>query len=337
MLSAVIVTYNSSAHISRCLGSLQERVGEIVVVDNASSDGTADLVRKRHPSVKLVASESNLGFAAAANLGARQSNGTTLLFLNPDTVCLDPLEPLEAALDGNGNIAAAAARLVNPDGRTQIGFTVRRLPTAASLLFEILLLNRLFPRNPVNRKARCLDLDLERPQEVEQPAGACLAVRRDRFEACGGFDEAFFPLWFEDVDLCKRLRDQGGAILFLPQVRVEHRGGHSLDSITFCEKQIYWYRNLLYYVRKHLRWRTGLAIRGALLLGMGLRMVAETVGLSSFPRTPAAPLRERLRAYWKAARLSFGVDRGVDRGAAGKGVIPPRLPGSTEGGWLGQK
>ena len=332
MLSAVIVTYNSSAHISRCLDSLQDRVGEIVVVDNASADGTADLVRSRYPSVKLVSSDSNLGFAAASNLGARQSSGKALLFLNPDTVCVDPLGPLEAALDANGNIIAAAGRLVSPDGRTQEGFTVRRFPTAASLIFEILLLNRLFPRNPVNRRFRCLDVDLERPQAVEQPAGACLAVRRDRFEACGGFDEAFFPLWFEDVDLCKRLRNQGGSILYLPFVRVEHRGGHSLDSITFCEKQIYWYRNLLYYVGKHFPWRTGLAIRAALLLGLCLRMAAETVGVSTFRRTPAPPLRERLRAYCSAARLSLGMDSG----AAGKGVVP-RLSRSDEGSWLGQK
>jgi GT2 family glycosyltransferase len=332
MLSAVIVTYNSSAYISPCLDSLRDRVGEIVVVDNASSDGTAERIRKRYPLVKLVSSDSNLGFAAAANLGARLSIGNVLLFLNPDTVCVDPLGPLEAALDGNENIVATAPRLVSPDGQTQVGFSVRRLPTTSSLLFEVLLLNRLFPRNRVNRKSRCLDFDLERSQEVEQPAGACFAVRRDRFEACGGFDEAFFPLWFEDVDLCKRLRDQGGVILFLPRVRVEHRGGHSLDSITFCEKQIYWYRNLLYYVQKHFPWRTGLVIRGALLLGMGLRMVAETVGVSSVPRPLAPPLRARLRAYWQAARLSFGVDCGV----AGKGVVSS-LPRSTEGGWLGQK
>ncbi len=229
-------------------------------------------------------------------------------------------------------MAAAAPRLVSPDGRTQAGFTVRRLPTAASLLFEILLLNRLFPGNSVNHRYRCLDLDLERPQEVEQPAGACLVVRRDCFEACGGFDEAFSPLWFKDVDLCKRLRDRGGAILFLPHVRVEHSGGHSLDSITFCEKQIYWYRNMLYYVQKHFSWRTGVVLRGALPAGMGLRAMAELLG--SRAASPNEPRRERLRAYWKAAKLSVCRMESV---AAGEGVVPPRVPGSSEGGWLGEK
>jgi GT2 family glycosyltransferase len=332
MISIVIVTYNSRAHVARCLDSLKGRGDEIVIVDNASSDGTAELVRSQYSSVKLISPESNLGFAAAANLGARQSTGNTILFLNPDVVCLDPLGPLETALDDNSHIAAVAGCLVNPDGRTQLGFTVRRLPTAASLLFELLLLNRLFPRNAVTRRYRCLDLDLERLQEVEQPAGACLAVRRDRFEACGGFDESFFPLWFEDVDLCKRLRDQGGTILFLPHVRVQHHGGHSLDSITFCEKQIYWYRNMLYYVRKHFPWRIGVVLRGALLAGMGLRALAELFGIRA--ESPNAPRRERLRAYWKAAKLSFVR---MESEAADEGVVPPTLPGSNEGGWLGQK
>jgi GT2 family glycosyltransferase len=304
MLSVIIVTYNSRGHIGRCLDSLQTSGAEIVVVDNASSDGTADLVRERYPSVKLISSPTNLGFAAAANTGARQSAGDALLFLNPDTVCLDALGPLQEALESSDRFAAVAPRLVDRDGRTQVGFTVRRLPSAAFLAFEILLLNHLFPRNPVNRKYRCLDLDLERPSEVEQPAGACLMVRRTSFEACGGFDEAFFPLWFEDADLCKRLRERGGAILFLPQVRVEHHGAHSLESVTFSEKQIYWYRNLLYYVRKHFPWITGLVLRGALVLGMGLRMAAELLGNRADPSGP--PRRERLRAYGRVARLSVG-------------------------------
>ncbi|MGH9786154.1 MAG: glycosyltransferase family 2 protein [Terriglobia bacterium] len=308
MISVILVTYNSRGHIGRCLDSLRELEqglrAEIVVVDNASSDGTADLVRQRYPAVKLIASPTNLGFAAAANVGARHSTGDSLLFLNPDTVYMDSLRPLQEALESSDRFAAAAPRLVDRDGRTQVGFTVRRLPSATFLAFEVLLLNRLFPGNPVNRKYRCLDLDLERPSEVEQPAGACLMVRRTSFEACGGFDEAFFPLWFEDVDLCKRLRERGGAILFLPHVRVEHHGAHSLESVTFSEKQIYWYRNLLYYVRKHFPWTTGLALRGALVLGMGLRMAAELLGNRAHPSVPSR--RERLRAYGKVARLSVG-------------------------------
>ena len=333
MISVILVTYNSSEFIARCLDSWQASAAEIVVVDNASADGTADLIRERYPTVKLFSSVSNLGFAAAANLGARHSTGSALLFLNPDTVCVDPIAPLEEALESSESVAAVAPRLVDGQGRTQIGFTVRRLPTAAPLAFEILLLNRFFPRNPVNRRYRCLDLDHDRPAEVEQPAGACLLVRRSRFESCGGFDENFFPLWFEDVDLCKRLREQGGRILFRPQVRVQHHGAHSVESLTFSEKQIYWYRNMLYYVHKHFPWRTRWAIRGALLGGMGLRILAEFGGRVETPQAPTPPRRERIRGYWKTAKLSFW---GWRSGGRSRANAAQKLPRSSEGGWLGE-
>jgi GT2 family glycosyltransferase len=215
------------------------------------------------------------------------------------------LDALEEALARSKNVAAVAPRLIDSHGQPQIGFNVRRLPTPLSLIFEILLLNRLFPSNPVNRRYRCLDLDPEQAAEVEQPAGACLLVRRSDFERCGGFDEGFFPLWFEDADLCFRLRQQGGAILYYPQVSFEHQGGHSVESLTFSEKQIYWYRNLLYYVYKHFPTGAGLAVRGALFWGVGFRMVADVLGLDRYRSRSDTARGERLRAYWNAAKLSL--------------------------------
>jgi len=279
MISVIIVTYNSRDHIGHCLESLKNSGQEIVLVDNASADGTSDWVRHAFSTVKLIAAPKNLGFAAAANLGARHSSGTALLFLNPDVVCHGSLASLEQVLINFPDVVALAPKLVDSEGRTQIGFNIRRLPTPAALIFEILLLNRLFPRNTVNRNYRCLDLNHDLPAEVEQPAGACLLVRRESFEGCGGFDEGFFPLWFEDVDLCLRLRRQGGKILFWPEICFQHAGGHSVESLTFSERQVYWYRNLLYYVQKHFPWKTGVMIRVALLCGAGLRVVAELPGL----------------------------------------------------------
>jgi N-acetylglucosaminyl-diphospho-decaprenol L-rhamnosyltransferase len=308
MISAIIVTYNSRDHIVRCLESIQASGAEIVVVDNASTDGTADLVRQSFPTLKLMEVGRNLGFAAAANLGASNSSGTSLLFLNPDVICRGSLGALEQALESSPRAVAVAPRLVDSEGRTQIGFNVRRLPSAASLLFEILLLNRLFPNNPVNRRYRCLDLDPLQPCEVEQPAGACLLVRRAAFDSCGGFDERFFPLWFEDVDLCLRLRRAGdgrGMILYRPEIAFQHSGGHSLDSITFSERQVYWYRNLLYYVGKHFPWTTEIAVRAAVLFGLGLRLAAELFGSRKLSRTRTPSRWERICAYLRAAKLSL--------------------------------
>ena len=304
MISVIIVTYNSRQHIARCLESLQGSGAEIVVVDNASADGTAELVRETIPGVKLIVSQRNLGFAGGANLGAQQSRGTALLFANPDTVCHCSLTLLEDALERSPGIVAAAPRLVDAQGRTQTGFHLRRLPTMASLIFEVLGINRLFPNNPVNRRYRCLDLDPALPAEVEQPAGAFLLVRRTSFESCGGFDDGFYPLWFDDVDLCLRLRRGGGRIVYCPEAVVEHSGAHSLESVSFSDRQVYWYRNLLYYVRKHFRFPAGVVIRAAVLMGIVLRLVAELPGLLMPSQTRTQARGEKICAYWKAAKLS---------------------------------
>jgi N-acetylglucosaminyl-diphospho-decaprenol L-rhamnosyltransferase len=173
------------------------------------------------------------------------------------------------------------------------------------LLFEILLLNRLFPNNAVNRRYRCLDMNYDESAEVEQPAAAALLVSRRRFHVCCGFDESFYPLWFEDVDLCKRLRSDGGKILYWPKVTFRHVGGHSIDSISFREKQVYWYRNMLYYVRKHFSWAEGITIRFAIVLGMALRILAEFLGLGKKLSDRRLTLRESVSAYLSVAKLSL--------------------------------
>ena len=309
MISVIIVTHNSEDQIGQCLEALENSGAEVVVVDNASTDETAARVRQFSASVKLIQAPRNLGFAAASNLGARNSAGSALLFLNPDCVCLGSLSCLEEPLRNSEKTVAVAGRLVDAQGHAQIGFNVRRLPTPASMIFELLLLNRLFPNNPVNRKYRCLELDPERPSEVEQPAGACLLVRRKSFEGCGLFDEAFFPLWFEDVDLCQKLRQRGGEILYWPNVAFRHSGGHSVNSLTFLERQIYWHHNLLYYVGKHFPWTMALAIRATLLWGMGLRFIATLVGIVPTSHDRVFTRRERLVAYFRAAMLSFSRRR----------------------------
>jgi len=275
--SLIIVTFNSAEHIASCLASVSDPAWERIVVDNASRDATLDRARAV-AGVRVVANSENRGFAAAANQGARAARGEFLLFLNPDVVA-EPgaLAALRAAVAPE-SVAAAAGRLLNPDGSTQVGFAVRRLPTLATMLAEILLLNRLLPSNPWNRRYRCLDFDYERAAEVEQPAGACLLVKRSAWEAAGGFDEGFFPLWFEDVDLCRRLRGGGGEIVYEPRARFRHAGAHSLASVGPGERQLFWYRNLLRYFRKHHGALAVAALRAAILFGMLLRMLAAALG-----------------------------------------------------------
>jgi len=173
-----------------------------------------------------------------------------ILLLNPDSVLLTGLDPLREACDLE-SAAGAGGCMVDEDGRPQIGFMVRQLPRARDLILEALVLNRLFPGNRENRRYRSLDLDYKKRQIAGQPAGAFLMIRRDVWKELGGFDEGFAPLWFEDVDFCKRAVERGYAFYYVPHAVVKHTGGHSISSIRVELRQYYWYRNLLRYSARH--------------------------------------------------------------------------------------
>jgi len=246
----LIVTYNSLRVVAECLQAALLTGAEILVIDNASTDGTAELVGTF--PVRLIANRENRGFAGAVNQGVRATTAKYLLLLNPDAVLLTGIDALrEACL--RPSVGAAAGLLTGAEGQPQTGFTVRRLPTPLALSFEVLGLNRLFPRNPVNWRFRCFDLELSgtAPVSVEQPAGALLMFRRDGWEALGGFDEQFHPLWFEDVDFCARLKGVGKQILLVPEVVAKHAGAHSILNMALEIRRLYWYGSLLRYAAKH--------------------------------------------------------------------------------------
>jgi N-acetylglucosaminyl-diphospho-decaprenol L-rhamnosyltransferase len=142
---------------------------------------------------------------------------------------------------------------------------------------EALLLNRLLPGNSVNRRYRCLDLDYEVPQPVEQPAGAFLMIRRSVWEELGGFDEMFHPLWFEDVDFCKRAMERKYPPYYTPAAAAEHVGGHSIYRIPVEMKPYYWYRSFVRYAVKHFRPPAARMVAAAIVVGSILRMLADVV------------------------------------------------------------
>ena len=296
--SAIVVTHNSGASIGLCLEALTREDCEIVVVDNASADDTVRRVEEFvawHP-VRLIANQENLGFGAAVNQGARQAIGDVLLVLNPDAIA----EPGSVAALLNcmetTHAAAVGGALLENDGRAARGFVFRRMPTLTSLIFEVLLINQLWPGNPVNRRYRCLDADYSRQQEVDQPAGACLAIARTMWDKLSGFDEQFFPVWFEDVDLCKRLQDAGSHIFYCPEARFLHAGAHSVGQLSFRDRQLFWYGNMLRYARKHFSKVQVAILRLAIIKGMLLRSIAALFGARK------APLAESLSTYWAVTR-----------------------------------
>ncbi len=277
-VSAVIVSWNNRELLARALTSLRGQVREILVVDNASEDGSGEMVRTSFPDVRLVAEPRNTGFAAGVNTGARAAAGEYVLLLNPDAAaCPGAVDRLAAFLAAHPACAAAAGLLLDEQGQPQAGWNVRRFPTLATFAVSLLLVDRLWPQNPVTRRYVAADVDLGSPAEVEQPAAACLMLRRAAFDGIGGMDERFYPAWFEDVDLCLRLRRAGWSIAFVPDAVFSHRGGLARTQLGLGRFSVAWYRNLERYVRKHYRLPSRLAIKALIVAGMIERIVASAV------------------------------------------------------------
>jgi len=268
-LSVIIVTWNSRRDIEKCLASLERHSNradcEVIIFDNASTDGTADFVKENFPRVRLLPSTANCGFGRANNRAAQQATGKYLLFLNPDTwVDGDLTGDLIAFLNAHPEAGACAPRILDPDGSIQFG-SMRTLPTLETLFYDQTGLSRFFPASRRFGRYRMTWWRHDDLREVEQPAGACFAVRRELFEHVGGFDEDYF-MYFEDVELCHAILSAGSKIYFVPEARVYHLGGQS-TSQAVVKNFPEFYRSMYAYFRKrHGRIKTWLA---KLIVGAG--------------------------------------------------------------------
>jgi GT2 family glycosyltransferase len=224
-LSIVVVSYNTAALLRRCLLSLPDGVGdlthEVIVVDNASTDGSAALVAAEFPSARLIAQRENAGFAAANNVGLARARGEYLCLLNPDTeVAPDALAQLVAWLEAHPAAGVAAPRLLDPAGATQAtGFRFPGVWQAGLDWFPLhprLLASRLNGRYPPRGA----------PFRIDHPLGACFVVRRVAAEQVGLFDAGFF-MYSEEVDWLRRLAAAGWECWSLPTATVVHHGGAS--------------------------------------------------------------------------------------------------------------
>jgi GT2 family glycosyltransferase len=277
-IAIVIVTYNSADHIGGCLDAALPTGADVVVVDNASSDSTVSKSTER--GARVIANSRNAGFAAAVNQGFRATTAAYVLVLNPDATILAGLECLQAACESPG-AAGAGGKLLGEDGQPQIGFMARALPTPGSLIMEALLVNRIWPSNPTNRRYRCMDLNYSKSLQIEQPAGAFLMIRRDVWQELDGLDERFYPLWFEDVDFCRRAIDAGRRFYFVPDAVARHTGGHSIPKISPDLRAVYWYGSFLRYTVKHFRPAAARWVCASVILGSIVRMAVESIRLRS--------------------------------------------------------
>jgi GT2 family glycosyltransferase len=298
-LGIVIVTYNSGSEIGSCLEAALSTGARVIVVDNGSTDETLEQVRRW--GADLIVNSDNRGFAAAVNQGIREITGDYILLLNPDAVIKSSLQPMLEACSRPGT-GAVGGKLIGADQVLQAGFTARNLPTPAVLLLEVLLINRLWPTNPANWHYRCYGFDHDNPGEVEQPAGAFLMFRRNVWASLGGMDERFCPIWFEDVDFCKRLKDQGYRVYYEPDSVAVHQGGHSIQKILLEKRELYWYGSLLKYGFKHFPPATARGLCLAVTIGSLLRMALGIVIQRSFK--PIGVYRKVIRLAGRS--LVFG-------------------------------
>ena len=304
-IAIVIVTYNSGVEIGPCIAAAHLIPdAEIVVVDNASCDGSAG--QASAAGARVVANPSNRGFAAAVNTGVEVTSAPLILLLNPDAEYQSGIEHLVHCFR-DPRVAGAGGLMVGADQRPQAGFMARNLPTSLTLAFEVLGLNRMFPGNPVNRRYRCRGLDLQNPSVVQQPAAAFFMFRREAWESVGGWDPGFWPIWFEDVDFCARLRSAGRAVMFHPLAVAKHTGGHSIHSLPLKVREQYWYGSLLRYSSRRFTAAGYFGVRWAVVAGALVRAITGLWKHGS----KAVPV------YWAVIRLAI---RGVpESGSGGEG------------------
>ena len=263
-VTAIVVTYNAAPWIERSLESLQGTEAELIVVDNGSTDGTVELVRKRFPEARLVEHE-NRGFGAGNNAGMRLGSGRYFLLLNPDAwLTGDALEQLVAFADAHPEAGVVGPKLLNPDGTLQR--SVRGYPTPWRIATEYFFLRKLAPRSRLLNAFFGAGFDHESVRTAEFLGGACLLVRREAVDSIGGFDEDFF-LMSEEVDWCYRFRQAGWDVLFYPGAEVVHVIGASHNPALF--KEIV--RGHLRFLRKHRGPRVAERARRVMLWGLRLR------------------------------------------------------------------
>jgi GT2 family glycosyltransferase/O-antigen ligase len=261
-LSIIIVSWNVRALLEKCLASIflyaPQYAYDIIVVDNASHDASADMIAQKFPQVNCIRNTENKGFSKANNQGIAIARGEYVFLLNPDTEGVQgSLEKLISCMEQNSKIGICAPKLLNADGTLQP--SIRRFPTPFSQLLLLFKLRHLKRQPQAIQNYLNEDFDYEKAQEVEQPQGAALLIRKSVLDAVGMLDENFW-IWFEEVDFCRRTVDAGYKIWYAPESTIIHHGGMSFRQRFSLDRQIIFYTSCAYYLWKHFTWKSLYAI-----------------------------------------------------------------------------
>jgi GT2 family glycosyltransferase len=258
-IDVVIVNWNGGRGLLRAVRSAIRFGGNPIVVDNGSSDGSAELIEAGVPEATVIRLGSNTGFAHACNVGVAAGTGEYVFLLNPDAeIVAGTPEDLVAAFAFDRRVRIVGAAMRDAQGRPVR--SVRRLPNPVSLALYQLKLHPLARVIPPLRRYFMLDFRGDRPAIVEQVMGAAFVMRRVDWERLGGMDEGYF-LWFEEVDLSRRVAEEGGVSLFWPRIVVRHVGGASFARLPAPQRQAIWNRSVARYANRHFSRRAAMIVR----------------------------------------------------------------------------
>jgi GT2 family glycosyltransferase len=306
-LSIIIVNWNVRDLLRHCLQSLTAQASptpkdrvltsdgwtfEILVVDNASADGSSEMVQAEFAQVGLVANDENRGFTAANNQGLALSQGRYFLLLNPDTeVVGDALVTMLRYMEDHPQTGALGPQLLFPDGSRQP--SRRRFPTFATALVESTVLQEWWAENRILRRYYMADRPDDAIQPVDWLVGACLLIRREAYQQVGGLDEGYF-MYSEELDWCRRCKAAGWEITYLPTATVIHHEGQSSEQVVPA-RHIHFQSSKIRYFRKHHGVLQAAALRWFLLATYVYQMVRE--GLKWLVGHKRPLRKERVQAY----------------------------------------
>jgi len=297
-VSVVVLSWNTAELTTECLRSVTaafergEAEGELVVVENGSTDGSAERIAEDFPAAKLIKNEENLGYAAGANQGVHASTGEWVLLLGSDAALLEgALMEMRTFLEGAEGYGACAPRLVGEDGQTQQACAA--FPRPRTAIWFGTPLQHWFPKASELERYFLRDFAHDEDADVEQPPATCLLFSRELWDSLGGMDESLW-LFFNDVDLCRRLQQQGLLIRYLVGPGVRHHGGASTARFpNFVER---WHTDRLRYMRKHHGWM------GALCARIGTTWAFAAWGLRRALFRVRDPFWERVGSYLRFLR-----------------------------------
>ncbi len=254
-LSVIIVTWNSESEIGDCINSLSQGTRdsdfEIIVIDNDSKDSTRSILSdlsSQFDSLKIILNSENRGFTEACNQGIAAAEGELIFLLNPDTKTPDgAIRKLAEKLESNDSAGAIAPQLLNEDHSIQ--YSCRTFPGYYDMFCELTLLSTFFPRSRIFARWKMKYFSHDSERVVDQPMAAALMVKKRVMKKVGNFDSRF-KMFFNDVDLCKKISDEGYGIIFFPEAKIVHGKGKSIykDRIRMINV---WNEDCLKYFRKY--------------------------------------------------------------------------------------